>query len=98
WKLLWLTYQARQTPDAPFTIALLPIERQALYAFIHCTHRLPDRRPSLRHPIRWIAQLGGFLARQADGDPGVKVLWRGWSHLQDIVDTWTISHPSSRSG
>jgi hypothetical protein len=93
WKLLWLTYQARQTPDVACTVALQPTEWQALYAFIHRTQAIPDTAPSLRQAVRWIGQLGGFLARKGDGEPGVKVLWRGWSRLQDIVQTWSISHP-----
>lgn len=92
WRLLWLTYQARQTPDLACTLALQPLEWQALYAFIHHTQRLPDAPPSLRQAVRWIAQLGGFLGRQADGEPGVKVIWRGWTRLHDIVQTWSISH------
>jgi len=34
--------------------------------------------------------LGGFLGRKGDGEPGVKVLWRGWTRLQDIVETWKL--------
>jgi hypothetical protein len=90
WHLLWLTYQARQTPDAPCTVALQPVEWHALYAFIHRTQRLPDQPPTLRQVVRWIGQLGGFLGRKGDGEPGVKVLWRGWQRLQDITATWSI--------
>jgi hypothetical protein len=81
WHLLWLTYQARETPDAPCTVALQPSEWQALYTFIHKQRRLPKQPPSLRQATRWIAQLGGFLGRKSDGDPGVKVLWRSWTRL-----------------
>ena len=28
-----------------------------------------------------VAQLGGFLARHSDGDPGWQTLWRGWWKL-----------------
>jgi hypothetical protein len=93
WQLLWLTYQARQTPEAPCTEALQPFEWQALFAFIHRTQRLPDRPPSLHQVVRWIGQLGGFLGRKGDGEPGVKVLWRGWQRLQDIAATWSITFP-----
>jgi hypothetical protein len=93
WHLLWLTYQARQTPDAPCTVALQPIEWHALFAFIHRTQRLPDQPPSLHQVVRWIGQLGGFLGRKGDGEPGVKVLWRGWQRLQDITATWSITFP-----
>ncbi|MHB1255725.1 MAG: IS4 family transposase, partial [Dethiobacteraceae bacterium] len=40
----------------------------------------------------WIAKLGGFLGRKSDGQPGVKVLWRGFRRLQDITDMWELFH------
>ena len=94
WKLLWLTYQARQTPTAPCTVILQPVAWQALYAFTHRTARLPNTPPTLQQAGRWIGQLGGFLGRKGDGEPGVKVLWRGWTRLHDIAATWAITHPS----
>lgn len=41
--------------------------------------------PSIREVIRLIAQLGGFLARKGDGEPGVKSLWLGIQRLRDFV-------------
>jgi hypothetical protein len=98
WRLLWLTYQARVTPDASCTVALQPEEWQALYLFIQRTQRLPNQPPSLRQAVRWIGQLGGFLGRKGDGEPGVKVLWRGWTRLQDIVATYALFRPSQDVG
>ncbi|HZD60246.1 MAG TPA: IS4 family transposase, partial [Anaerolineae bacterium] len=37
-----------------------------------------------------IAKLGGFLGRRQDGDPGVKVLWRGMKRLNDISQAYLI--------
>jgi Transposase Tn5 dimerisation domain len=48
--------------------------------------------------VRWIGELGGFLGRKSDGEPGVKVLWRGFIRLQDIVDTWRIFNPPHTYG
>lgn len=93
WRILWLTYQARVTPDAPCTVALQPSEWQALYLFTQKQRRLPAQPPSLRQAVRWIAHLGGFLGRKGDGEPGVKVLWRGWTRLQDIAATFTLLQP-----
>jgi hypothetical protein len=93
WRLLWLTYQARSTPEAPCTVALEAHEWQALYCYIHKTALLPAEPPSLHQAVRWIAQLGGFLGRKRDGEPGVQVLWRGWQRLNDIVETWLIIRP-----
>lgn len=94
WRLLWLTYQARITPDDLCTVALTDAEWQALYLFIKRTKRLPTKPPTLREAVRWIGQLGGFLGRKGDGEPGVKVLWRGWSRLQDITETFTLLNSS----
>ena len=98
WRLLWLTYQARVTPEAPCTVALQPAEWQALFLFTQRHQRLPDTPPSLRQAVRWIAQLGGFLGRKGDGEPGVKVIWRGWSRLQDITQTFTLLRPPNDVG
>lgn len=93
WRLLWLTYQARLTPQKPCSVALETREWQALYCYIHQTTTPPVEPPSLHQATRWIAQLGGFLGRKGDGEPGVKVLWRGWQRLHDIADTYQLFHP-----
>jgi hypothetical protein len=94
WQLLWLTYSSRQNPDASCTDVLQEHEWQALYAFINKRKTVPESPPNLKQAVRWIAQLGGFLGRKGDGDPGVKVLWRGWTRLQDISQTWILFDPS----
>ena len=92
WRLLWLTYEARCSPDSSCERVLQPHQWQALYATIHgkiYPHLSP---PTLAEVVRWIAQLGGFLGRKGDGSPGVKVLWRGLSRLDDIAQTWLLVH------
>lgn len=93
WRLLWLTYAARQHPDLSCSMILATAEWQALYCTHHHTTDLPSSPPTLHQALRWIAQLGGFLARQGDGEPGVKVIWRGLRRLDDIVRTWNLLHP-----
>lgn len=90
WRLLYLTYQARQQPDQSCETFLTTDEWQSLYCTIHRTPVPPPSPPSLREAVRWIARLGGFLARKGDGEPGVKVLWRGLRRLNDIVETWRL--------
>lgn len=94
WRLLWLTYLARMDESVPCTVALRPYEWQSLYCTHHRTRQLPEQPPSLRQAVRWIAQLGGFLARKGDGEPGVKVLWRGLQRLLDISNTWQLLQPT----
>lgn len=94
WRLLWQTYLGRIEGTLPCTAVLAEYEWQALYSFIHKTAVIPNEIPSLAQTIRWIAQLGGFLGRKSDGQPGVKVLWRGWRRLFDITQTWLIFNTS----
>jgi hypothetical protein len=93
WRLLWMTYLARYHPDTPADTVLETDEWQALYCTIHQTPKPPDSPPDLRTCVRWIAQLGGFLARKHDGEPGVKTLWQGLRRLHDIAQTWLLLSP-----
>jgi hypothetical protein len=92
WHLLWLTYLARRQPGMPCDAILATHEWQALY----CTHfqtPLPAATPPTLHDaVRWLAQLGGFLGRRHDGDPGVVTIWRGLRRLEDIAATWRLLH------
>jgi Transposase Tn5 dimerisation domain len=47
--------------------------------------RSPEQQPSLRQMIRVIAQLGGFLGRKSDAEPGTQTLWRGLQRMDDIA-------------
>jgi hypothetical protein len=93
WRLLWLTYEARQSPNVPCSLVLSDAEWRALMAFTSSSKQPVNQPPSLREAVRTIAKLGGFLGRKSDGEPGVKTLWRGWQRLQDIVATWLIFNP-----
>jgi len=90
WRLQWLTYINRTNPEEPCTTVLTTIEWQVLYMRIHRTSVLPKSLPSTHQVIRWIAQLGGFLGRKSDGEPGIVAIWRGWQRLQDMAATWAL--------
>ena len=92
WRLLWLTYEARVHPQQSCEVAFETFEWQALFCRIHHKPKPPKKPPTLEQVVRWVAQLGGFLARKHDGNPGVKTLWRGFTRLHDIADTWRLAH------
>lgn len=85
WRLLWLTYCSRTRGDRPCTVAFLEDEWHVLWYYFRRQDPLPEQPPALRDATRWLAQLGGFMARKGDGEPGVKVLWRGLLKLQNMV-------------
>jgi hypothetical protein len=98
WRLFWLTWMNRRYPEAPCTTVLAEHEWQALYCHHHRTTLLPSQQPTVRQVVRWIAQLGGFLARKGDKEPGVTTIWRGWQRLTDMAATWLLLNPPNLVG
>lgn len=55
---------------------------------------LVDERPKLapncnaRDALRAIANMGGFIGRKSDGEPGWRTLWKGFSKLLLIAHGW----------
>lgn len=94
WRILYATMLARVAPDVACTVLLDEEEWQALYCRIHRVAVAPAKPPSLRQAVGWIAQLGGFLGRKRDGEPGVTVLWKGFQHLVDITAMYRIMRPA----
>ena len=93
WRILYATMLARATPNVPCTVLLDDDEWQGLYCRIHRVALAPPKPPTLRQAVRWIAQLGGFLGRKRDGEPGVTVLWKGFQHLVDVAAMYRIMRP-----
>lgn len=90
WRLLWLTYEVRRDGAQSCEVVLERVEWQSLYCHKHGVVQAPQKPPSLREAVGWIAQLGGFMGRKGDGEPGVKTIWRGLKRLNDIASTWSL--------
>jgi hypothetical protein len=98
WRLLWLTLQARETPDVPCTIVLEEFEWQVLCAAANRGSKaLPLQPPTLSQAVRMIAGLGGFLGRKCDGQPGPQTLWRGLRRLHDLAQGWLLATQPPRN-
>lgn len=84
-EILSVTYLARETPNAPCEIFFKQEEWQVLYRIAHRTTVLPDTIPTIHEAVACLAKLGGFLGRKGDGEPGVKVIWKGLRELRTVV-------------
>lgn len=91
WRLLKLTYEAREEPQGSCEKVLFREEWQVLHRALEPTQPVPTEPPSLREAVRQIARLGGFLARRGDGEPGVKTIWRGLRRLEDLLIGWRLA-------
>lgn len=86
-RLLEVTHWARTAPEAKCTEFLSEIEWRVLWVRTH-ERALEPRQPvpTVREVVRMLGRLGGHLARKCDGLPGIRSLWKGWAHLQVLVD------------
>jgi hypothetical protein len=88
WRVLGLCKAARETPEGLASDWLSAEEWRALWGYVHERPKPPRRPPTVRQVVRWIAQLGGFLGRRRDGEPGPIVVWRGLQQLRAITAAW----------
>ena len=84
WRLARLVRLGRIHPDWPAELFFDKTEWTG--AFILNKKKPPAKPPTVREVVRLIAQLGGFLARKGDGEPGVKSLWLGFQALRHFAN------------
>jgi hypothetical protein len=92
WRIEHLKRLSRRDPEGPSTAAFATDELQILLALNGCQPLDPDRPPSLRDAVRMMAQIGGFMGRKGDGEPGSITLWRGHESLQAMRIGWRLAH------
>jgi hypothetical protein len=90
WRIYHLSQLGRQVPQAPCTVCFDTAQWQALMVFTTKNPSPPPQPPSLREAVRRVAQLGGFLGRKGDGEPGTQTLWLGLQRLDDIAAMWQV--------
>ena len=96
WRIHWLTNVQRLDPLAACTTVLADHEWRALYALATRLTTEPSDVPTVKQVVIWLAQLGGFLNRKGDGQPGVTVIWRGWQRFQDALAMWLVFNPPKK--
>jgi hypothetical protein len=92
WRILALCKAARELPDDPVSHWLPTAQWQALTSYVHRRTTAPKTPPGVAQAVLWIAQLGGFLARKCDGQPGMITLWRGLQALDTMTSMWEVYH------
>jgi hypothetical protein len=90
WRVHAITMTSRSFPDAPCKLLFTDTEWKAIY-LMKQKKKPPSKAPTLREVTRMLAQLGGFLARKGDGEPGVKNVWRGYRNLQNYIEALELS-------
>lgn len=88
WRLLYLTYLARDAPDTPCEEAISVFEKDVL--------ELHTRKPvkTVRDVVMAVAKLVGFVSVPSAPNPGVKTLWQGLRKLQDMTAGYLLARQS----
>lgn len=76
----YLMRMGRTCPDLDAALFFDPDEIHRTYLLMK--KRMPKGKPKLNEVLRLVAQLGGFLARKGDGEPGAKTIREG---LQRVI-------------
>lgn len=97
WRILALCKAARELPDDPISDWLPAAQWQTLWCYVHQRTTVPKNSPTVHQAVRWIAQLGGFLGRKSDGEPGTTTLWRGLQQLEAMTRMWELCQATTRS-
>jgi hypothetical protein len=94
WRVFYATMLARAVPEMPCSVLLEVDEWQALSCAIHHCPTPPENPPTLDQAVRWIAQLGGFVGRRRQDQPGAETVWRGLQHLTDLTRMYRTMRPA----
>ena len=73
-------------PNASCYLFLNDSEWKILYIKLNRDKKIPKRPPTVKQCVIWIAQLGGFLARAGDKDPGITHIWRGLEKFSNMLE------------
>lgn len=85
WRLLYLTYLAREAPDTPAEEAISSVEREVL-------ERATGRQvKTVKDAVLAVARIAGFRPVPSAPIPGVKSLWLGFRQLNDMVTGFQLA-------
>jgi hypothetical protein len=84
WRVNRLMRLGRALPKLPVDLGFEKDEWQA--AYILNKKRPPAKPPDLNTVVRLVAQLGGFIGRKSDGEPGAKTIWLGLEKIGAFVE------------
>lgn len=81
WRIHWLTLFSRKEPTSS---ADLVFSQHTLLLKLTLKKK-KKKKLMLGESVRLLAQLGGFLNRKHDRNPGPEAIWRGLSRFNDII-------------
>lgn len=95
WRTLYVCRLGRQFPDIDCEAVFEPHEWKAVYCVV--TGKTPPQSPpSLRETIRLVGELGGYVNRQREDEPGPQTIALGLQRLADMAACWQAFGPGAQ--
>lgn len=88
WRVMFTMMMGRVCGEMPCDVIFDEAEWKAVYKILNKKQALPEKPPSLGEFMIMIAVLGGYVDRNKEGPPGVKVVWKGMARMVDFALAW----------
>jgi IS4 transposase len=88
WRVMFTMMMGRVCGEMACDVIFDEAEWKAVYKILNKKQALPEKPPSLGEFIIMIAVLGGYVDRNKEGPPGVKVVWKGMARMVDFALAW----------
>ena len=94
WRTLYVCRLGRSCPEMSCEAVFEPSEWKSVYVVVR-REPPPKVAPKLQEMIRLVAQLGGYVNRKRDDEPGPQTVWLGLQRLHDIALCWQVFGPGA---
>ncbi len=95
WRTLFVCRLGREFPQMSCEAIFEPAEWKSVYRIVR-DETPPEEPPSLKAMVRMVAQLGGYVNRRRDDDPGPQTVWIGLQRTHDMALCWQTFGPESK--
>jgi Transposase DNA-binding/Transposase Tn5 dimerisation domain len=94
WRIIYLTYLNRTTPEAPCTAVFDDHEWKPVWK-VTKKKPLPKKPPTLGEFIPLLTSLGGYNNRPSEPPPGPQVFWTAIRRMLDFAIAWENFGPET---
>jgi hypothetical protein len=95
WRALYVCRLGRSDPEMSCGVVFDPSEWQPVYQIVR-RQPPPQEPPTLQEMVRMVAQLGGYVNRKRQDEPGPQTVWLGLQRLHDFALCWNTFGPGAR--
>ena len=96
WRTLFVCRLGREFPEISCEAIFEPAEWKSVYRIVR-RKAPPEEPPTLKEMVRMVAQLGGYVNRRRDDDPGPQTVWLGLQRTHDMALCWQTFGPEAKN-